>query len=388
MKIVKVETYVLSDQLEEEFFFSQWTYSERRICIVKITTDDGLIGWGEGYGPADVIQAGIKLLTPLLIGKNPLEQETLWFNMYRRTLDYARRGVLVASISAIDLALWDLKGKILDLPVSVLLGGRHQSQVIPYATGLYFSKTDQLAEKLAGEAMEYVDQGFKAIKMKVGLSIKEDVHNVKTVRSAIGEHTLLMVDANHAYSLVEAVELARLIEPYQISWFEEPVSPEFYHQYRELRSKTSIPIAGGECEYLRYGFQQLLQNNCVDILQVDLCGAGGLTEAKRIAALASTYGVEIVPHTWGTGIAFHAAIHFIANLEPIPGRLFSPSFFIEYDRTSNGLRDRLTRPCIKMQDGIIEVPQRPGLGIEVNEEALCHYAVKDEDRTIVFQDKK
>ena len=376
MKIVNIESFVLSDHLQESFSFSQWAYNERRICIVKITTESGLQGWGEGYGPADVLKAGVDLLRPLLIGRNPLENETLWYEMYRKTLDYARKGVLVASISAIDIALWDLKGKALHLPVSVLLGGQHRSRVQPYATGLYFSEGKDLEEKLVEEALEYVQQGFKAIKMKVGHTLATDVQHVATVRKVIGTDIKLMVDANHAYSLREAAELARRIETYDIGWFEEPVSPEFYHQYRQLRDKTTIPIAGGECEYLRYGFLQLLKNDCVDILQIDICGAGGLTEAKRIAALASAYGVEVVPHTWGTGIAFHTALHFIANLEPVPGRLYMPESFIEYDRTENGIRESLTSPGIEMIDGFIEVPQRAGLGIEMNEDVLRHYAVE------------
>lgn len=377
MKIANVETYLLSDKLEKSFFFSQWVYSERRICIVKVTTACGIIGWGEGYGPADVLESGIKLLKPILIGKNPLEQEIIWFDLYRKTLDYARRGVFVASISALDIALWDIKGKALGLPVCTLLGGSHRDRIMAYATGLYFSECDDLPGRLAKEAMDYVQQGFRAIKMKVGLSIKADVENVAAVRASIGEDVELMVDANHAYSLREATELARKIEQYDIGWFEEPVSPEFYHQYNELRGKTTIPIAGGECEYLRYGHHQLLKNKSVDILQVDICSAGGLTEAKRISALAGTYGVEIVPHTWGTGIAFHAALHFIANLEPVPGRLYNPGLYIEYDRTSNGIRENLTAPVIEMKDGYISVPSAPGLGIEVNEEALIFYTSKN-----------
>ncbi len=376
MKITTIETFVLSDQLQNSFFFSQWAYNERRICIVKITTDSGICGWGEGYGPADVLEAGIKLLTPLLIGKNPISQETLWFEMYRKTLDFARKGILTASLSAMDVALWDIKGKALNLPVSVLMGGQHRSRVVPYATGLYFSESEKLAEDFAAEAKDYVAQGFKAIKMKVGLSIKEDFELVKTVRASIGDDIKLMVDANHAYSLREAKELARLIEPFNIGWFEEPISPEFYDQYCELRSRTTIPIAGGECEYLRYGFHHLLKTDCVDYLQVDICGAGGLTEAKRIATLASTYGVEIIPHVWGTGIAFHAALHFIANLEPVPGRLFNPDLYIEYDRTENEIRETLTFPSITMKNGYIDIPQRPGLGIEINEEALIQFSEK------------
>ncbi len=373
MKIDSIETFVLSDQLNEGFFFSQWEYNERRICIIRIKTDTGLSGWGEGYGPADVIKAGVNQLVPLLIGKDPLENETLWFEMYRKTLDFARRGVLTAAISCIDIALWDLKGKILELPVSTLLGGRHRNKVQPYATGMYFTKSANLASDLALEARGYVDQGFKALKMKVGLGVKQDRENVQEVRLAIGDDVELMIDANHAYSLREAVQLARLVEEYRIGWFEEPVSPEFYDQYQQLRDKTSIPIAGGECEYLRYGFHQLLSNQCVDILQIDLCAAGGLTEGKRIAALASTHGVEVVPHTWGTGIAFHAAMHFIANLEPIPGRMFPAEIYIEYDRTENGIRETLTAPAIKVQDGFITVPNRHGLGIEVDEDMLQHF---------------
>lgn len=376
MKITKIETHVLSNQLEQSFFFSQWAYDERRICIVKIVTDEGIYGWGEGYGPADIIQSGIELLQPILIGSNPMENESLWFEMYRKTLDFARRSVLCAAISALDIALWDIKGKALNLPISVLLGGQYRKKVVPYATGLYFSKKRTLENDLVEEAQSYVELGFKALKMKVGLSIKEDVQHVKNVRAAIGPDIQLMVDSNHAYSLREALELARKIEPYDITWFEEPVSPEFYDQYAQLREKTSIPIAGGECEYLRYGFLQLLQNKSVDIAQIELCSSGGLTEAKRIASLASSFGVEVIPHVWGTGIGFHAALHFIANLEPLPGRLLPPEVFIEYDRTENAIRDRLTYPFVKMDQGYIDIPQTPGLGVDVDETALKEFSTK------------
>jgi D-galactarolactone cycloisomerase len=384
MKITKIETFVLTDKLKNSFFFSQWEYSERNICIVKVTTDSGLYGWGEGYGPAFVLEQGIKLLEPILIGKNPLENESLWFNMYRRVLDYARRGVLVASISAIDIALWDIKGKFFNSPVHLLLGGKLRSIITPYATGLYFSRSNELPELLADEATKYVKEGFKAIKMKVGLSIKQDVENVIKVRKAIGYDVKLMVDANHAYSLREAIELSKLIEPYNIAWFEEPVSPEFYKHYNELRSRTSIPIAGGECEYLRYGFHHLLESRSVDILQMDICSCGGLTEAKRISTLASTYGIEIVPHTWGTGIAIHAALHLISNLEELPGRLFAPESYIELDRTENGIRENLTLPKLTMNAGEIQVPDRPGLGIEINEEVLYSFLNQKQNKKSVL----
>ena len=384
MVIEKIESYILKDKLSKSFFFSQWEYSERCICVVKITTSDGQYGWGEGYGPANVLEAGINLLKPMVIGKNPLENEVIWSDMYRKTLDFARRGILVASMSAIDVALWDLKGKILGLPVSVLLGGAQRSQVRPYATGLYFSDYNNPSKDFDKEVRQYIRQGFKAIKMKVGLGIKEDYKNVKRMREVIGEDIELMIDSNHAYTLREAVTLAKKLEPFDISWFEEPLSPEYYSQYNELRSKTTIPIAGGECEYLRFGFHQLLRNKSVDILQPDICASGGLTEAKKIAALASTYGIEIIPHTWGTAIGIHVALHFIANLESIPGRMMSPDFLMEFDQTENGLRERLTYPKLEMVDGMIDIPKRPGLGIDIDEAVLREYAIpKDRIESIL-----
>jgi len=228
------------------------------------------------------------------------------------------------------------------------------------------------------EARQYADLGFKAMKMKVGLSIEEDIENVRMVREAIGPNIDLMIDANHAYNLREAIQLARAVEPFNIYWFEEPVSPEFYGQYAELRTKTNIPIAGGECEYLRFGFQTLLQAKSVDIIQPDICSTGGLTEAKRIAALASVYGVELVPHTWGTGIAIAAAMHFVCNLDTLPGRLRTPICFMEYDRTENGLRDELTSTDMVADRGVIKISDNPGLGFEVNQNALHKYKLKDQ----------
>ncbi|WP_299255676.1 mandelate racemase/muconate lactonizing enzyme family protein [uncultured Aquimarina sp.] len=375
MIIEKIETFILNDKLSKSFFFSQWEYSERCICVVKITTKDGHFGWGEGYGPAHILNEGIKFLAPLVIGKNPLENEVVWNTMYRKTLDYARRGILVASMSAIDIALWDLKGQILGLPISMLLGGAHRTHVKPYATGLYFTDKLNPTKDFEEEIALYKKQGFKALKMKVGLGIEEDYKNVKLVRELLGEDIQLMIDSNHAYNLREAVILSQKIEKFNISWFEEPVSPEYYKQYNELRSKTNIPIAGGECEYLRFGFHQLLRNNSVDILQPDICSSGGITEAKRIATLASTYGVDVVPHTWGTSIGIHVALHFIANLECMPGRMKSPDFLMEYDQTENRLRDHLTFPKVEMKNGMIKIPTSPGLGLEVNEEILLEYSI-------------
>jgi len=370
MKIVKVEPFVVQSKLESSFYFSQWEYDTRVICLVKITADDGTYGWGEGYGPAHLIKAGVEFFSPLLLNEDPLHSEGLWQKMYRRSLDYARKGILVSALSAIDVALWDLKGKILNLPVSVLLGGRKREYVKPYATGMYFSGGNNLMQKLVDEALDYKTAGYNAMKMKVGLGIKKDIENVKAVREAIGPDIELMIDANHAFSLKEAAQLAHAVEEFNIAWFEEPVSPDHYECYAELRQKTSIPISGGECEYLCGGFLYLFQKRCVDIAQPDICSAGGLTEVKKIACLAQAFGVEFVPHTWGTGIALSAALQLLSNLDVVPGRLYEPDLLLEFDRTENPLRDELIVPKFNMENGVINIPDNPGLGVDVDEKLL------------------
>lgn len=378
MKIKKVEAFVVSHELDEPFHFSQWEYQSRKICLVRVTSDDGTYGWGEGYGPAGMIKAGIEFFTPFIEGMNPLEHETVWQEMYSRSLDYARRGVMLAALSAVDIALWDIKGKHFGLPVSTLLGGRKSEYVQPYASGLYFSRHKDLAVKLADEAVMYKEQGFRGIKMKVGLGVATDLKHITAVRKAIGYDVELMIDSNHAYSLREAVDLCNRIEDMGISWFEEPVSPEHYDSYKQLREKTNIPVSGGECEYLRHGFFQLFNNNSVDIAQPDICAAGGITEVKKISAMANTFGVDLIPHTWGTGIAIHAAIHFLSNLDISQERMHRPIPWMELDRTENALRDILTEPLVSPNNGLIKVPEKPGLGVDVNMDMFEKYLINDQ----------
>ncbi len=162
MLIESVETYIVEQQLEKPFYFSQWEYASRRVCLVKVIAKDGSYGWGEGYGPAGVVSAGIDFLAPLVIGEDPLHVETIWQKMYRRSFDYARSGVLVASLSALDIALWDLRGKLIGQPVSTLLGGRRRDKVKVYATGLYFTKDMNFPDDLAVEATDVCCSGLSS----------------------------------------------------------------------------------------------------------------------------------------------------------------------------------------------------------------------------------
>ncbi len=374
-RITDIECYVVEQQLEQPFTFSQWAYDRRTICLVKVVTENGAYGWGEGYGPAIVIKAGIELLKPLVIGCNPLGTSAIWQKLYLKTLDYARSGTLMASISAIDVALWDLKGKLLGQPVHILLGGKRRDTVRVYATGLYFTEGGNLPTKLAREAEGYAAQGFRAMKMKVGHSPGQDVKNVRAVRAAIGPDIALMVDANHAYNRSEARAFCRAVKSLDLGWFEEPLSPEDYAGYAELRQQTDIPIAAGECEYLVHGFKRLLEGQCVDIAQPDTCAAGGLTEMQRIIALVRAHGVDLTPHCWGTGIGFAVGLHLASTLDANPGRLIATQPLLEMDRTENPLRDQLTQPRFQVKDGAVTVPDAPGLGIDVDPDFLKQFTL-------------
>ncbi|MBD0402316.1 MULTISPECIES: mandelate racemase/muconate lactonizing enzyme family protein [unclassified Flammeovirga] len=381
MKIVDIIPYVIAQDLEKPFYFSQWDYKARKICLVKIILEDGTYGWGEGYGPADMIETGINFLKPFVIGENVLENEKIWQNMYLRTLDFGRSGIFNAAISAIDVGIWDCKGKVLNQPVSVLLGGVKNEIIHPYATGFYFTNSPTLDDDLREEAQFYKREGFKAAKMKVGLGLEKDLHYIHLLKEELGDDVRLMIDSNHAYNYREALELCNKIEHLNIGWFEEPVHPEDYKGYAKLRENTSIPIAGGECEYLKHGFKRLFDANAVDIAQPDLCATGGLTEMKRIATLASSYHKDIVPHSWGTWIAISAAIHFVSNLDQNPGRMYRNAPMIELDRTENPLRDDVVTHAIKVENGEIKVPQLPGLGIDVNQNYLEKYAINNRRET-------
>lgn len=377
MKIVDIQTYLLSDKLEESFYFSQFSYSSRLICIVKVVTESGLVGWGEGYGPAELIKAGIEFLKPMVIGRNPLDSDIIWHDLFRRSIDYARKGILLSAISSLDVAIWDLKGKILKQPVSTLLGGRFREKVQVYATGLYFtpSMKGKMEEALVEEALMYKEQGYSAIKMKVGLGITQDIKNVTAVRKAIGDDIKLGVDSNHAYNVREAIELSRSLEPLDIMWFEEPLSPDDYEGYKELRQRTTIPLAAGECEFRCEGFKTMLENRCVDYVQPETGITGGITEAKRISTLANVYGVEMTPHNWGSGIIISANLHLCANISYAPGRMFDKEPLLEFDRSPNRLREELITNPYVAENGYLQVPVGDGLGIEVDEDKLKYFTL-------------
>jgi D-galactarolactone cycloisomerase len=381
MKITGIKTYVLQQLIDgNSFGWSQRVTNRRQAVICEVSTDEDIQGVGEAFyfgGPAKIAADIITdVYGPLLMDKDPFDTSVIWDCLYNWTRDQGMKGVAVSALSAIDIALWDIKGKALELPVFKLLGGAYRNKARAYATGLYEPQNvPDVTQALVNEALGYKKEGFSGMKLKVGYGIAKDVAYVKAIREAIGEDIYLMVDANHAYNSSEAIELARKIERFDIHWFEEPVPPEDLDGYREVRKKSEILIAGGECEYTRYGFRNLINLRAVDILQPDLCAAGGFTEMMKITAMASAANIPLIPHVWGTNVGLAASLQFFAGLPHFPERRFPAEPFFEYDRSPHPFREEVTLEKFALKEGYLDIPDRPGLGVSLDLKYLEKHAL-------------
>lgn len=372
MKITGIETHVLAGNLGGKAFgFSQRVTRTRQTAICVISTDAGFQGLGEAFyfgGPSKIVaQIMTDGLGPLLIGKDPMDTSVIWDTLYNWTRDQGQKGLTISALSAVDVALWDIKGKALGLPAYKLMGGAYRNKARVYATGLYEPQgVPSVREALVEEALGYKAAGFAGMKLKVGYNLETDLEYAKAIREAIGKELYLMVDANHAYNALEAIRLARAMEPYDIYWFEEPVPPEDLDGYVEIRRNSQIPIAGGECEYTRYGFRELINRRAVDVLQPDLCAMGGFSEMLKVIAMASAANLPVIPHVWGTNVGLAAALQLYAALPNFPERRFPAEPFFEYDQSPHPFRDGVTRERFVMRDGYLDIPDRPGLGVSLD----------------------
>ena len=371
MKITKVRPHVLEARLSQPFAYSRARYTTRTTMVVEIETDVGLVGWGECYGPAMINAAVVESLSTLLIGQDPMRGEWIWREIYSRYRDHGQKGSIIQGLSGIDIALWDLKGKFLGQPIHRLMGGPLRSEVRAYATGLYRRDEGRPDLYLAEEAAGYASEGFNAVKLKVGFGVAEDARVTKAIRDAIGPTVGLLIDANHAYDAVSAIQLGRKIEELDIGWFEEPVPPEDVAGHRQVREALTIPIASGECEFTRFGFRDLITTRAVDIVQPDTCSAGGLSECKKIADFAETYNLRYAPHVWGSGIALAAALQLLAVIPSFTPQSLNPvEPMLEFDRTEHPIRQALLLAPIEHRKGIVQIPDGPGLGIEIDRSVL------------------
>jgi D-galactarolactone cycloisomerase len=374
-----IRTYRLLHTLEEPFGFSQWHYDTRQALLVELVDDSGAIGWGECYGPAEVTQSAISsFYAPLLIGWNPLQNEVAWQHCWRASLDFARKGIMTGAMSGLDMAMLDLKGKTLNVSASELMGGRFRDELLCYATGMYFRKVPepQLVDIILKEAADYVEQGYGALKIKVGKNTAFDKALAAEMRRAFPS-VQLMADSNHAYDLPEAIKIGRVLDENGYAWFEEPLSPELSQQYRQLSDKLDLPLATGECEQTRWGFQNLLASGGVQIAQPDLSYCGGPSEALKIRSIASSLGINVVPHVWGTMLNLASATHFLASTYVEPGRSEVAPPLLELDRTPNPMRDEMYAVFPDISAGVIKVPSAPGLGVEPDRAAMKSFCIQE-----------
>ena len=377
MKIVRVRAIPMSDPVppQRQHRTDLGTKVKSDATLILVETDSGLSGIGAALGSPPVVAAIVEHeLGPEVVGEDPLFSERIYEKMYNGSRaepaiergvpqpEVSRRsGVVMEAIAGIDIAVWDVKAQALGIPVYQALGAVRRV-VRGYASGGW-APGDEAEAELGG----YAAKGFSAVKMRVvgrdGFSIEKCVRRVQAARRGIGARVELMVDAHGSLEVPVAIQLARALEPYEIAWFEEPVSPENHRGQAEVRRATTIPIASGEREFTRYGFQSLLHHDALDIAQPDVARAGGFTEIRRIAALTSARDIRLAPHAWGSGILFAASIHIAmaaANCHilevsqgymPMMWELFNEPFDI--------------RP-----DGTVHAPDRPGLGYTLRADAL------------------
>ena len=376
MKIKDVKSYVLQYRLEEELGYSQQYYDRRTVHLIEVVTDEGLRGYGEAFGGGNVALANKtiaeRVIGPLIAGMDPLDREVIWHRVYNLLRDHGQKGMPLQALSGVDIALWDLAGKIQGQPLYKLLGGAFRDRIPAYGYGMMLQRVPDLAGLFAEESRKIAAGGFKAVKMKIGLGPRQDAKLVEAVRKAVGPEIQLMVDANHCYTAREAIPLGRELERLDVFWFEEPVAPEDHQGYRDLCLALDMNIAGGEAEFARWGFRQLIEGRCVDVLQPETCGLGGISEYLKVLALAHSHFVPVVNHVWGSAVAVAMNLHLLAAMPDLPGGAHPVQPMLEYDTTPNRFREELLKEPlnilrqVKQNGGWVGLPKGPGLGIEID----------------------
>jgi len=390
VKIISIKSHVLRYNLEDELGYSQQYYKHRTAHLVEIETDEGITGWGECFGPGNIALANKfiveKVIQPLIKGENPTNKEYIWHKVYNSLRDSGQKGMPIQALSGIDIALWDILSKKANLPLYQLLGGKCNNQIPVYGYGMMLQKkpVEQLIELFQKEAKEIKEKNFKAMKMKIGIGPKDDLKLVKAVREAIGDDYKLMVDANHAYNLSDALYVGKGLDEMNIYWFEEPVAPEDYEGYKELKKKLNTNIAGGEAEFTKYGWNQLIKNRCVDIAQPEVCGLGGITEYLKVSALAQSNFIPIINHVWGSALSIAVNLHLLTSMPDMPGGLFPSKPMLEFDTTSkNKFITELAEEKfsildqVKNNNGFAKPLEEIGIGINPSKDFIKKYEVSD-----------
>ncbi|KNG95630.1 mandelate racemase/muconate lactonizing enzyme family protein [Pseudaestuariivita atlantica] len=387
MKITRITSHVLSCDMPEVLGYSQQYYAKRTAHLVEVETDEGVTGWGECFGPGPVAVAnkGIVegVIQPMILGLDPMDRDVIWHKVYNLLRDHGQKGMPLQSLSGVDIALWDIAGKVTGQPIAKLIGGVHRDSVGVYGYGMMLrpEPAAEMAARFVDEAAAIRDAGFRATKMKVGLGPRDDIRLAEAVRRGVGDDFDFMVDANHAYTTADAFHVGRALDELGAYWFEEPVAPEDHAGYAELRAGLTTNIAGGEAEFSRWGWKALLESRGLSIAQPEVCALGGITEYLRVLALCHAHFTPVVNHVWGSAIAVAANLQLLAAMPPLPGGLFPREPWLEFDTTDNKFRDNLlTEPIniqsqVKTNNGAVAVPMGPGLGVTPDRDVIAAYRI-------------
>ncbi|MEO6246306.1 MAG: mandelate racemase/muconate lactonizing enzyme family protein [Opitutaceae bacterium] len=371
MKITAVKTFLLKHPMSRASGPSTFLYRVRTTLIIKLETDEGVCGWGETVAFAGVRNVIEEQYAPILIGRDPRTHRATWRDLWGQNFG---NGV---ALGGVDIALDDLRGKALGLPVAELYGGRLRSRVPVYASAMNYIEGETPADFYPREATALVAQGFRALKMRIGgQSIRDDLAAATAVRQAVGPDIKLMADGNGAYTLGTAIKMGRELEQLDYYWFEEPMpqSTTLYAGYERLTDKLDIPIAACEGLTSRGLFKEAIARRAMDIVQPDVALAGGIGECLFVAELARLWGITCMPHCWAGGLVIAASTHLLSLLPDASWARTTETPMLELDRVENPFREELFTTSIEVCDGFATVPDKPGLGVTVDEEKLAFYA--------------
>lgn len=366
MKIVRVEVFLLEKKLSSSMCISRGGFTVRNHLIVRVETDSGVTGLGEGIGNARYIKGILEQrMNQLAIGMDPMSIETLRQKLLDSQVYFECEGSAICAASAIEMACWDIKGKVLQCPVYQLLGGLHREKLELYASDVYWEED---IAKMSDAAKRIVDKGITSVKAHIGFrGAREDLRRVEALRKALDGKNRLMIDLNAGYQYSEALTAAQLWKDFDLYWLEEPLHPQHVKRFADLRAKSSIPIAAGENVFRTYGFRNLFEQGAVDFAMPDIGRAGGIQETKNICALAEAYGVEVSPHNFSSGVLLAATMHLMAATPN--------THLLEFDNSENAIYHEFFVEPLRIQDGMACVPHGPGLGIHLTPDVIKKYAV-------------
>jgi D-galactarolactone cycloisomerase len=378
MKIIDIKTIRLRAMvpIEGQVFSRSGIRNSRSATLVQIETDEGITGIGSCSGNGELIEVIIdKVLTPLLIGMDPTEIDAIWDKAYFRGghKEFGTRGVGVVTMSGIDIALWDILGKVRGVPLHDLLGGKVREKVPVYATALYPEQPSKVAKRARG----FAEQGFHGVKIKVGFDLDQDIRIVRAVRQELGKDFVVMTDANQGYTLDVALKATDAFADCGAYWLEEPLFVEDIEGHAILRERGKTPVAVGENLNMCYAFENFIVRGAVDFIQPDVARAGGITEIRKITGMAAKHKVPVSFHTWGDGVALAASVHLAAALQEC--------IVMELDYTYNPLREEVLREPVKFENGYLIPLEKPGLGVELDQQALQKFAFSGTEELSVRQ---